>query len=262
MGRCTTCGLVQVTPMPSAAEIAKLYDEDFDHFEPYIDQTRVHHEYFKQKVSEISSRVNTTPRKQIKLLDIGCLTGVLLEEARKIGWKSEGIDISKDAVAYCRKHNLTAHFGTVYTAKELKEKSFDVITAFQIIEHERDALRMMRRVHSLLSNGGMVILATPNYGGFWRKVMGKHWFGFAHPEHVVLLDFNSMRVLLEKAGFKDIEVRADTPRPFPLSFAFTRAADYFPWASWILKPIGILLDRFNIKNPINPWDDMIAFAKK
>jgi hypothetical protein len=108
----------------------------------------------------------------------------------------------------------------------------------------------------------MAILATPNYGGFWRKVMGKRWFGFAHPEHVVLLDFNSIRMLLEKAGFHDIEIHRDSPRPFPLSFAFTRGADYFPWAAWILKPLGKLFDHFDIKNPINPWDDMIAFARK
>ena len=120
---------------------------------------------------------------------------------------------------------------------------------------------MMRRVHSLLNKRGIVLLATPNYGGFWRKVMGRRWFGFAHPEHVVLLDFNSMRLLLEKAGFRDIQVKNDSPRPFPLSFAFTRGADYFPWMGRLLKPIGKLFDRFDIKNPINPWDDMIAIAR-
>ena len=262
MGRCNVCGLVQVVPMPSAAEIGELYDEDFDHFEPYIDQLAVHHAYFKKKVEEINSRIKASKRQSVRLLDIGCLTGVLLEEAQKKGWKADGIDISRDAVTYCKKHNLTAYYGTVYTAKQARENTYDVITAFQIIEHERDPVRMMRRVYKLLKKGGMVILATPNYGGFWRKVMGKRWFGFAHPEHVVLLDFNSMRKLLEKTGFRDIEVRADTPRPFPLSFAFTRGADYFPWAAWILKPIGKLLDHFDIRNPINPWDDMIAFARK
>ena len=300
MGRCDVCGLVQVVPMPSAAEIGELYDEDFDHFEPYIDQIAVHHEYFRKKVEEIQSmhsrayvanenldapsislaesaqsrhKVDTRSQGEaaqnfvrssphLCLLDIGCLTGVLLEEAQKKGWKAEGIDISRDAVMYCKKHKLTACYGTVYTAKQVRENTYDVITAFQIIEHERDPVRMMRRVHKLLVNGGMVILATPNYGGFWRKVMGKRWFGFAHPEHVVLLDFNSMRKLLEKTGFRDIEVHADTPRPFPLSFAFTRGADYFPLAAWILKPMGKLLDHFDIKNPINPWDDMIAFARK
>ncbi len=291
MGRCTECGLVQVVPMPTAKEIGELYHEDLEHFDPYIDQLSVHHEYFRNKMGEIHSkasgcqdgvkasefqsvrasgerqgvRVSSTHRRidaRKRLLDIGCAMGVLLEEARDAGYTSVGIDLSADAVSYCKKHTLTAYTGTVYTAKQLKEASFDVITAFQIIEHERDPLKMMKRVYKLLKKGGMVVLATPNQGGFWQKIMRKRWFGYRHPEHVVLLDFVTMRTLLEKSGFRDIEVRADSPRPFPLSFAFSRAGDYFPFLAWLFKPLGKLLDHFKIVNPINPWDDMIVFARK
>jgi hypothetical protein len=121
---------------------------------------------------------------------------------------------------------------------------------------------MMKRVRGLLKDGGIAVLATPNVGGFWKKLMGKKWVGFAHPEHVVLFDHDTMRQLLERAGFHDIRVYNDTSRPFPLSFLFTRGADYVPVFGWILRTIGKLLDKFDIKNPINPWDDMIAFAKK
>lgn len=273
MGQCNWCGLVQVVPMPTETEIKGLYHEDFDHFTPYIEQLGVHHAYFNEKVEEIENRKSKIVNRNItsesrvpgsgsRLLDIGCAMGVLLEEATNKGYKAEGIDLSDDAVTYCKRHSLKAHTGTVYTVKQLKENFYDVIAAFQIIEHERDPVRMMRRIHKLLKKGGMVVLATPNYGGFWRKVMGKRWFGFAHPEHVILLDFNSMKKLLETSGFCDIEIRSDSPRPFPLSFAFKRAGDYYPWAAWLLKPIGSLLDLFNIVNPINPWDDMIAFARK
>jgi len=68
--------------------------------------------------------------------------------------------------------------------------------------------------------------------------------------------------LMKKAGFKNIDVRHDMPRPFPLSFVFTRSADYFPWAAWFLRTIGNFLDHFHIRNPINPWDDLIVYAKK
>lgn len=262
MGKCASCGLAQVVPMPSSSEIAALYHEDFDHFTPYIEQLPVHHAYFKEKIGEIISHFSQSPVSRGKLLDVGCAMGVLLEEAAKKEMKAVGIDLSADAVRYCKRNKLTTYNGTVYTVKQLKQASFDVITAFQIIEHERDPVRMMMRVHNLLKKGGMVVLATPNYGGLWRKLMGKRWFGFTHPEHVILLDPSSMRTLLEKSGFRDIEIRSDSPRPFPLSFAFTRGADYFPWMAWLLKPIGKFLDGLHITNPINPWDDMIVFAKK
>lgn len=265
MGKCRSCGLVQVVPMPTEAEISALYDEDFDHFEPYIEQNAVHHEYFRKKVREMLTRFRGVPVSygRLRLLDIGCLTGILLAEAKKAGMKATGVDISRDAVMYCRKKGFTVLAGTIQSlGSKVKSKSFDIVSAFQIIEHERDPLAMMKRIHLLLKKGGVVVLATPNYGGVWRKFMGRRWFGFAHPEHVVLFDFKTMGTLLQKAGFKDIEVRADSPRPFPLSFAFSRGADYFPWAAWILKPIGKLLVGLKLVNPINPWDDMIAFARK
>ncbi len=283
MGKCTTCSLVQVVPMPSVKEIASLYHEDLEHFDPYVEQMSVHHAYFKKKVEEILAYVIPGPnslrgknagiqvkKKQIpgqagndrRLLDIGCAMGVLLEEARDVGFKSIGIDLSSDAVSYCKKNGLTAFIGTVYTVNQLKDSTFDVVTAFQIIEHERDPLRMMKRVYKLLKKDGWIVMATPNQSGLWQKLMGKRWFGYRHPEHVVLFDFDTMRRLLEAAGFKDIEIRNDSPRPFPLSFALSRAGDYFPWASWLLKPLGKIFDRFKIINPINPWDDMIVFARK
>ena len=264
MGRCLSCGLVQLAPMPRAREIAKLYHEDFDHFAPYIDQLPVHRIYFREKINDVLLRFRglRITNNGLRLLDIGCAMGVLLEEAEKQGIEAVGIDISRDAVAYCRKHGLTAHAGTIQSVKKLAPAAFDAVTAFQVIEHERDPLGFMERVHTLLKKGGMVVLATPNYGGWWRKIMGRRWFGFAHPEHVVLLDDNSMRTFLAKVGFRDIEIRPDSPRPFPLSFAFKRAADYFPFLAWLLKPFGKFIDRFNIKNPINPWDDMIVYARK
>jgi 2-polyprenyl-3-methyl-5-hydroxy-6-metoxy-1,4-benzoquinol methylase len=265
MGKCDVCSLVQVVPMPDAAKIASLYHEDEAHFDPYIEQLAVHQAYFRSKVRDILALFRGVPfdRKRLRLLDIGCLTGVLLEEAKKKGIHAMGVDISKDAAVYCRKKGFTVYNGTVQsTGRKLTKNSFDIITAFQVIEHERDPLAMMKRIHKLLKKGGVVVLATPGYGGIWRRIMGKRWMGFAHPEHVVLFDFTTMKTLLEKSGFKDITVQTDTPRPFPLSFAFTRGADYFPWLAWLLKPVGKLLDHFNLKNPINPWDDMIAYGRK
>lgn len=254
MEACAHCGLVQKAPMPSEEEIASLYHEDFEHFEPYIEQISVHREYFRKKLQEIKtvSRLRGNDR---KLLDIGCAMGVLLEEANKIGYRAQGVDISKDAVIYCRKKGLLV-------TQIYPKKRFDVITAFEVIEHERDPGCMMRRVHALLKDGGVAVLTTPNHSGIWRKVMGKWWVGYRHPEHVTFWDRESLTFLMKQTGFTHISVRHDSPRPFPLSFVFTRGADYFPWAGWFLKPIGKLLDHLKIVNPVNPWDDLIVYGRK
>lgn len=246
MEPCKRCGLVQVVPMPTQTQIKTLYHKDFDHFTPYLEQIDVHRKYFQKKLEDIHGR---------RILDIGCAMGVFLEEAVKDGRDAYGVDISKDAVDYCTKLGL--HVWQTYPRMR-----FDAITAFEVIEHERDPLSMMKRVYSLLKNGGVAILTTPNHDSFWRKMMGRWWVGYHHPEHVTFWSPRSLRFLMKKTGFKNITIHRDDPRPFPLSFLFTRAADYFPWAAWLLKPIGTILKKFNILNPINPWDDLIVFAKK
>lgn len=247
IGRCLTCGLVQKIPMPTEKETRELYDEDIEHFEPYLAQIAVHRKYFRQKLTETG-----TVR---SLLDIGCAMGVLLEEAKKQGIDTYGVDVSADAVAYCRKKGL-------HVSENYPKKQFDAITAFEVLEHERDPLTMIRRVYKLLNNDGITVLTTPNHSGIWQKIMGKQWVSYRHPEHVTFWDEKSLRYLFSKVGFTKITIRHDDPRPFPLSFLFTRAADYFPWISWLLKPLGKLLDRFDIINPVNPWDDLVVYARK
>lgn len=189
------------------------------------------------------------------LLDVGCAMGVLLEEARRVGYRAQGIDISKEAVMYCRKKGLRV-------SQTWPRNTFGVITAFEVIEHERDPLGMMQRVHSLLKTEGVAVLTTPNHSGMWRKIMGKWWVGYRHPEHVTFWDSDSLMYLFKKSGFNNIKIRRDTPRPFPLSFVFTRSADYFPWAAWVLKPFGKFIEKFGMINPVNPWDDLIVYGRK
>lgn len=59
-----------------------------------------------------------------------------------------------------------------YSLDEVKE-SFDVILLFEVIEHLdlEDGVEMFKTIHSLLKEGGYLILSTPNIfnpGRFWR----------------------------------------------------------------------------------------------
>ena len=255
--KCSTCGLVQVGPLPSKKDVASFYHHDMDHFAPYLAQIVAHRAYFRQKIQKISSTIHY-PLSTIHLLDIGCALGVLLEEAKKSGWKAMGVDRSIDAVSYCKKKGLNAVAGTARTVRG----SFDVITACEVIEHERDPLGMIQSIYTLLNPGGIALITTPNHSGWGRKLMGRWWPGYQHPEHLFFFDHESIMYLLKKVGFTSVEVTNDPPRPFPISFLFTRAGDYFPWLKLPLKAIGKLLDGLKITNPINPWNGMMVVGIK
>jgi len=269
--QCASCGLTQIIPRPQRREIEQLYEDDKSHFDPYIDQRKVHETYFRGELLSLMELIDTennaTKSKKQKglhsLLDIGCLTGVLLGEAGKMGIDATGVDISSDAVKYCKKQGYKAFHGTIKEyAKKFSMKRYDVISAFEIIEHEYSPLTLAKTMYALLRAGGIAVATTPNHGGNWRKMMGKYWPGYTHTEHLYFFDLDSLKKVFEEAGFSSVEVRHDTSRPFPLSFLFTRGADYVPFGKGILRFIGNILKPLPLKNPINPWDDIIVTAIK
>lgn len=264
--RCVTCGLVQVIPRPTEKEVANLYHEDFEHFEPYLDQLSVHQKYFDHKMQQIT-RILGKPQEKSKspqsILDVGCAMGVLLGVAKKYGYAATGIDLSKDAVTFCTKNGQKAFFGTLRGYYERYEaKRFDAVTGFEVIEHEYSPRAMVETMYRMLKKGGLAVVTTPNYGSGWRSIMGKYWPGYQHPEHLFFFDTEALRYLFTDVGFSDVTVLHDESRPFPLSFLFTRASDYFPFFAPILNFLGKLTASLPFTNPINPWDDLIVFAKK
>jgi 2-polyprenyl-3-methyl-5-hydroxy-6-metoxy-1,4-benzoquinol methylase len=261
IGRCRTCGFVQIIPKPTSRQVAALYDHDWDHFAPYVSQTEIHRRYFNRLIDWIGERT-ARPVAGTALLDVGCATGVLLEEAGKRGLAATGIDISADAVADCRRRGLSAVESRVSEyAKRPKIPAYDIVTALEVIEHEYDPISMVKSVKSLLKREGIFIVSTPNFDTSWRSVMGNRWVGYQHPEHLWFFTPATLRRLLADAGFAHVDIRADFPRNYEVTYAFRRLADYFPAAAPVLRPVAALTHALKLSNPVNPWGDMLAIAR-
>lgn len=94
--------------------------------------------------------------KDARILEIGCADGWVGKWAVARGWKNfVGIDIIDGGYSYDHKfiHGDIAEFKKL----GLKEKSFDVIIAFEVIEHGD----FYGPMHDLLRPGGMLYVTTP-----------------------------------------------------------------------------------------------------
>lgn len=256
--RCLSCGLVQTNPLPSKKEVNDLYQGDYyKNFTPYLSQLNSHQQYFCQQLKDIKKFV-----KAGRLLDLGCALGPLLMEAEKQGFKAEGVDISSYAVRYCREYGLSAETGTVFSVK--KNNYYDVVAAFELIEHEIAPLKMLQAAFQLLKKNGLIVITTPNYDSFSRKLFGRFWIGYRHREHLYFFTPKTIKAMLEKAGFSDIVIRNDIPRPYTLDYFFRRPADYIPYN--IFKRLLLFMakktEKINISLPINPWGNLIIYGRK
>jgi SAM-dependent methyltransferase len=100
-----------------------------------------------------------------KILDVGCGTGGNLEMLEKFG-AAEGVDVSDDALEFCKSKGLTVHKGL---AEKLPfaDESFDVVTALDVIEHLDDDVAGLKEMRRVLKTGGKTLIFVPAFMWLW-----------------------------------------------------------------------------------------------
>lgn len=257
--KCLNCQLIQISPLPSKAQVNGLYQGDYwKNFSFYSSQLPAHEKYFQKKVDDIKKL-----RNKGKLLDVGCAYGSLLKAANDQGFTSEGIDISSYPVEQCLKNNLKATTGIISDINE--SNYYDIITAFEVIEHERDPLLTLKTIRDLLKPNGLLVVSVPNSNSFSSKIMGKHWFGYRHKEHLFHFTKDSLNMLLQQAGFSNIMIKKDIARAY-LFIYYLERINYYLFKSKGLNKFILSLKKVpfinNLTIPINPWGNLIAYAVK
>ena len=135
-----------------------LYEVEESHWW-YIGRRRI----IRSFVKEICARVTDRPP---RILDVGCGTGANLMLLSEFG-DAEGVDVSPDALAFCRERGLTnVKLGA---AEELpyEDGTFDLVTAFDVVEHMDDDVAGLREMRRVLRPGGTLLLFVPTFMFLW-----------------------------------------------------------------------------------------------
>ena len=140
-------------------------------------------------------------QKKGELFDIGAATGYFLDVARTRGWKVRGIDISAAAAAEALKKGIEVKAGTLGTVSYSPD-SFDAVTMFDVIEHVADPSQMLKQTSEILKAGGVVFGSTPDSLSVNARISGKGWHMLFPPEHLVLMNAKSLRILFEREGYE------------------------------------------------------------
>jgi SAM-dependent methyltransferase len=101
-----------------------------------------------------------------RILDVGCGTGANLELLAQYG-DAEGVDISADALAFCRARGLEkVRLGAAETLP-YEDGSFDLVTALDVVEHLDDDVAGLREMRRVLRPGGRALLFVPAFMFLW-----------------------------------------------------------------------------------------------
>ena len=140
----------------------------------------------------ICSRLST-PDSRLKILDVGCGTGANLEMLAEFG-SAEGVDVSDDALEFCRKKGLTVQKGLAETLPYADE-TFDISTALDVIEHLDDDIAGLKEMHRVTKTGGYTLIFVPAFMWLWgvQDDISNHRIRYTKKQIVERV---------EKAGFK------------------------------------------------------------
>ena len=193
--RCRQCGLVYANPRPANDEVLDLYSAVEDPL--YVAERAGRILTFEHHLKPMEQF--TGPAAGRALLDVGAYTGVFVEIAAQHGWDAWGVDPSDWAVEQARQQGLQMVRGTLEEA-DFENKSFSVITLWDVIEHVTDPLSTLQAAWQQLEPGGTLVVHTMDLDSLFARVMGRRWPWFMEM-HLTYFTRTSLQQMLEKAGF-------------------------------------------------------------
>ena len=102
----------------------------------------------------------------LKILDVGCGTGAVIEYLRLKNQQAIGVDASDIAIDYCRQKNLPVEKSEAHKTK-FSGETFDVVLALDLLEHLENPEEAIKEMKRILKQGGLLIATVPAHQFLW-----------------------------------------------------------------------------------------------
>jgi len=149
---------------------ADLPKEMQSHHYPILFQVEESHWWYVGRRRIIQSLVEricaTLKNRNPSILDVGCGTGANLKMLASYG-KVEGVDISPQAVEFCRQRGLESVRLGAAEQLPYENNSFELVTALDVLEHLDDDVAGLREMRRVLRPDGRVLLFVPAFMFLW-----------------------------------------------------------------------------------------------
>ncbi len=100
-----------------------------------------------------------------RVLDIGCGAGFFLDEMRKIGWKTFGIEPSRECYEYATNNLNLNVFKGLFNDYPV-DKKFDLIYFSHVFDDLPNILHVLEKIKELLKVNGKIFIEVPNFKGY------------------------------------------------------------------------------------------------
>ena len=195
---CASCGAGATMPRPTGEDLARCYEQTYGYSTHDLIET--------EKRRRASWLLEWSGVRTGRILDVGCMFGFLLDEARRAGLETHGIELSPGPAEAARAKGHDVFVGTIEAfAAAHPGLKFDAIFAQLVLEHIPDPHAFLRAAHDLLVPGGRIVICVPNFEARLRKVTPNAWGWYQVPVHLHHFSPRALQLLLNDTGFATAE---------------------------------------------------------
>jgi SAM-dependent methyltransferase len=195
--RCQSCDVLYADPAPLLGRLSAAYVEaDFDSGEEAA--------YAAKTYAGVIPKLGLSGRDGA--LDIGTGDGAFLEELLKAGFsKVQGIEPSQAPVTAAKAEIRKLIKLGFFKPGAYKAASLDLVTCFQTMEHVDAPAMVAKEAMRILRPGGAFYTVCHSHRSFSAALLGLRSPIF-DIEHLQLFSPHSLRRLLEKQGYTQVQV--------------------------------------------------------
>ncbi len=192
-GECGACGALSIAEVP--VNLAEFYRGGYYSFANTKPSWRARflcgHDLNRR------AALRSIPRRDSRVLDVGCGAGHLLQELAERGYTQlSGADpfLPEDRVG---------KNGAITLLRESSSQlqgQWDVVMYHHALEHVADPIAEMKIAARLLAPGGRLLVRVPLADSWLREVYGVDWYQWDAPRHLWLPTRRAMHALGKQAG--------------------------------------------------------------
>jgi 2-polyprenyl-3-methyl-5-hydroxy-6-metoxy-1,4-benzoquinol methylase len=141
-----------------------------------------------------------------RLLDVGAGSGKLVRHLRGRGVDAKGIEPSRALFDRFLKDDPAFACATLDDLRAPEGKAYDIITAFDVIEHVPDPVGFLHGIERLLEGTGTCFVSTPDVESLVARTFGRQWH-FYYPYHLSYLGPRTLARAAAPSGLHVIDTR-------------------------------------------------------
>ena len=200
--RCKNCLLTHINPKPESGIIRSTYLDNYSKSYEKKSEKKI------KRARRYVRRMERQLKRKGRWLDVGCSAGFIVKASKDSGFESYGIDVDPEGIAYAKSFLSLSNvkIGTIENTS-FETESFDVISAYDVIEHVEDIHSFTARLKELLAPEGIIDLITPNIEHWSVPKDLKIWKEIKPSEHLYYFSKKNLKQLLEEHGLQILKIR-------------------------------------------------------